>query len=153
MWIPLPSCRFASSHLPQGDGFSGGGKLCGSAIRRPLGGAGCERSEQTEGVLPAACALSVTCGDTLPLLSLRDIFPRPGEVGPQGDGFSGGDKVSGSAIRRPLGGAGCERSEQTEGVLPAAPERVLLPQKATRKLTFQRTYVNKSRISKNCKIF
>ena len=25
-------------------------------------------------------ALSVTCGDTLPLLSLRDIFPRPGEV-------------------------------------------------------------------------
>ena len=23
-------------------------------------------------------ALSVTCGDTLPLLSLRDIFPRPG---------------------------------------------------------------------------
>ena len=60
-------------------------------------------------------ALSVTCGDTLPLLSLRDIFPRPGEVVPQGDGFSGGEKVSGSAIRRPLGGAGCERSEQTEG--------------------------------------
>ena len=55
---------------------------------------------------------------TLPLLSLRDIFPRPGEVGPQGDGFSGGGKVSGIAIRRPLGGAGCERSEQTEGVLP-----------------------------------
>ena len=27
--------------------------------------------------------LSVTCGDTLPLLSLRDIFPRPGEVFPQ----------------------------------------------------------------------
>ena len=25
-----------------------------------------------------ACALSVTCGDTLPLLSLRDIFPRSG---------------------------------------------------------------------------
>ena len=51
---PLPSCRFASSHLPQGDGFSGGDKVSGSAIRRPLGGAGCERSEQTEGVLPAA---------------------------------------------------------------------------------------------------
>ena len=46
---PLSSCRFASSHLPQGDGFSGGGKICGSAERRPLGGAG-ERSE-TEGVL------------------------------------------------------------------------------------------------------
>ena len=27
-------------------------------------------------------------------------------------------KVSGIAIRRPLGGAGCERSEQTEGVSP-----------------------------------
>ena len=39
-------------HLPQGDGFSGGGKLCGNAERRPLGGAG-ERSE-TEGVLPAS---------------------------------------------------------------------------------------------------
>ena len=35
----------------------------------------------TVGVL----ALSVTYGATLPLLSLRDIFPRPGEVGPQGD--------------------------------------------------------------------
>ena len=28
-------------------------------------------------------ALSVTFGATLPLLSLRDIFPRPGEVFPQ----------------------------------------------------------------------
>ena len=45
--------------------------------------------------------------------------PGAGEVVPQGDGFSGGEKVSGSAIRRPLGGAGCERSEQTEGVFPA----------------------------------
>ena len=43
---------------------------------------------------------------TLPLLSLRDIFPRPGEVGPQGDGFSGGGKLCGIAKRRPLGGAG-----------------------------------------------
>ena len=47
---PLPSCRFASSHLPQGDGFSGGGKVSGIAIRRPLGGAGCDQREQTEGV-------------------------------------------------------------------------------------------------------
>ena len=30
----------------------------------------------------------IAYGDaTLPLLSLRDIFPPPGEVGPQGDGF------------------------------------------------------------------
>ena len=36
-WIPLPSCRFASSHLPQGDGFSGGEKVSGIAIRVPLG--------------------------------------------------------------------------------------------------------------------
>ena len=36
---------------------------------------------------------------------------------PKGTAFGGGGKVSGSAIRRPLGGAGCERSEQTEGVL------------------------------------
>ena len=43
---------------------------------------------------------------------------------PKGTAFRGGDKLSGSALRRPLGGAGCERSEQTEGVLPAAPERV-----------------------------
>ena len=35
---PLSSCRFASSHLPQGDGFSGGGKLCDSAERRLLEG-------------------------------------------------------------------------------------------------------------------
>ena len=46
---------------------------------------------------------------TLPLLSLRDIFPRPGEVGPQGDGFSGGWKLCGSAERRPLGGAVAQR--------------------------------------------
>ena len=35
---------------------------------------------------------------------------------PKGTAFGGGDKVSGIAQRRPLGGAGCERSEQTEGV-------------------------------------
>ena len=34
----------------------------------------------------------------------------------QGDGFSGSEKVSGIAQSLPLGGAGCERSEQTEGV-------------------------------------
>ena len=50
--IPLSSCRFASSHLPQGDGFSGGGQLYGIAKSRPLGEGGCERSEQTEGVSP-----------------------------------------------------------------------------------------------------
>ena len=39
-------------HLPQGDGFRGGGRLSGIAKSRPLGEGGCERSEQTEGVSP-----------------------------------------------------------------------------------------------------
>ena len=50
--IPLPSAHCVRSHLPQGDGFSGGGKVSGIAIRRPLGGAG-ERSEP-EGVSRSA---------------------------------------------------------------------------------------------------
>ena len=40
--------RLRRCHLPQGDGFSGSGKVSGIAQRRPLGGAG-ERSEP-EGV-------------------------------------------------------------------------------------------------------
>ena len=55
---------------------------------------------------------------TLPLLSLRDIFPRPGEVGPQGDGFSGGGKLCGSAERRPLGGAVAQRLRGYKKALP-----------------------------------
>ena len=31
--------------------------------------------------------LSLATLDRFPLLSLRDIFPRPGEVSPQGDAF------------------------------------------------------------------
>ena len=54
---------------------------------------------------------------------------------PKGTAFGGGGKVSGVAIRRPLGGAG-ERSEP-EGVLPTAgaPERVRPPSKS---LAYQR---------------
>ncbi len=51
--------RLRRCHLPQGDGFSSGGKLCDSAERRPLGGAGCERSEQTEGVKSRASNFSI----------------------------------------------------------------------------------------------
>ena len=55
--------RLAASRqatFPKGTAFGGGGKVSGIAQRRPLGGAGCERSEQTEGVLGlTACALSV----------------------------------------------------------------------------------------------
>ena len=42
---------------------------------------------------------------------------------PKGTAFGGGGKVSGTAQRRPLGGAGCERSEQTEGVPLRIPAR------------------------------
>ena len=44
-----PFCRYATSSpgagevVPQGDGFSGGGKLYGSTERRPLGGAVAQR--------------------------------------------------------------------------------------------------------------
>ena len=76
--IPLPSCRFAAIHLPQGDGFSSGDKVSGTAQRRPLGGAGCERSEQTEGVLGLT--------GVAPHPALRATFPRPEE------GFSGGGR-------------------------------------------------------------
>ena len=43
------------------------------------------------------------------------LFPLVAATFPKGTAFGGGSKVSGSAIRRPLGGA-VERSE-TEGVL------------------------------------
>ena len=43
--------------FPKGTAFGGGGKVSGSAIRRPLGGAGCERSEQTEGVHPLSSCI------------------------------------------------------------------------------------------------
>ena len=67
-------------------------------------------------------------GSTPSVLPLRVKPPAPHSVANatslpgrgesvQGDGFSGGGKVSGIAKRRPLGGAGCERSEQTEGVI------------------------------------
>ena len=51
-----------------------------------------------------------------------------GVLAPRWGAFCGGEKVSSTAQRRPLGGAGCERSEQTEGVLgltSAAPHPTL----------------------------
>ena len=59
------------------------------------------------GITPSVIA----CGDaTHPLLSPTvTSSPGAGEVGPQGDGFSNGGKVSGIAQRRPLGGAGTQR--------------------------------------------
>ena len=55
-------------------------------------------------------ALSVTFGATLPLLSLRDIFPRPGEVFPQRERLWQYGKVSRFAKGSPFGRA-AERSE------------------------------------------
>ena len=50
-----------------------------------------------------------------PLLSLRDIFPRPGEVFPLRGSFIRADrKIPKSA---PFGGAGCDHREQTERVV------------------------------------
>ena len=70
------------------------------------------------------------------------LLPLVAATFPKGTAFGGGGKVSGRAKGPILEGA-VERSE-TVGVLPV---------KAARKPIFQRTYVNKLRISKNCKIF
>ena len=71
----------------------------------------------------------------------------------QGDGFSSGGKLCGSAERRPLGGAGCERSEQTEGVLPTATEGVLLPQKQQENLYFDASTLIRLKSQKTAKFF
>ena len=68
--------RLRRCHLPQGDGFSGGGKVYGIAIRRPLGGAGCERSEQTEGVLSRSAALSQKAALQMPFSSTTPPVKR-----------------------------------------------------------------------------
>ena len=71
----------------------------------------------------------------------------------QGDGFSSGGKLCGSAERRPLEGAGCERSEQTEGVLPTATEGVLLPQKQQENLYFDESTLIRLKSQKTAKFF
>ncbi len=63
---------------------------------------------------------SVGRSHTPPFVATRHLL-RPGKAGPQGDGFSGNDKVSGTAQRRPLGGA-VERSETEEISLTAPPK-------------------------------
>ena len=69
---------------------------------------------------------------------------------PKGTAFGGGGKVSGIAQRRPLGGAGCERSEQTEGV-PAAR---LFPQETSAAATASRCVPSREKaILENPQIF
>ena len=72
--------------------------------QRPHPRGGCHGAAVTGGV-QARTPSVIACGDA--------TFPK-------GTAFGGGDKVSGTAQRRPLGGAGCERSEQTEGVFRSA---------------------------------
>ena len=86
-WLPL---RGKTSPAP-GEDVTAGDKR-GNLARERLRGRG----------LPGSIPSVIACGDA--------TFPK-------GTAFGGGGKVSGIAIRRPLGGAGCERSEQTEGVL------------------------------------
>ena len=52
--------------LPPGRSLWRARKLCGITIRRPLGGAGCERSEQTEGVLGLTACTFLSCIPTSP---------------------------------------------------------------------------------------
>ena len=51
-------------------------------------------------------ALSVTCGDTLPLLSLRDIFPGRGKSFLKGRGLGKEMKFAWTAKGSPFGRAG-----------------------------------------------
>ena len=76
--LPLPSAPVGRSHLPQGDGFSGGGKVSGIAIRRPLGGAG-ERSEPEGVSSPQTSSPSQALTRQIPpFVTYGDIFPRSG---------------------------------------------------------------------------
>ena len=68
--------RLRRCHLPQGDGFSGGGKVSGTVQRRPLGGAGCERSEQTEGVFPAVSRYDPTCENGVQKRPQAFLYPE-----------------------------------------------------------------------------
>ena len=95
--LPVPSEREPLAR-PQTLHFSR--KLCRYAKGPILEGAVCDQREQTGGV-QARTPSVIACGDA--------TFPK-------GTAFGGGGRVSGIAQRRPLGGAGCEHSEQTEGV-------------------------------------
>ena len=65
---PLPSAHYVRSHLPQGDGFRGGGKVSGIAQRRPL-----------EGRLPPAggrCRAATKGGIWLCAAKTEGVFPQ-----------------------------------------------------------------------------
>ena len=69
--LPLPSAPVGRSHLPQGDGFSRGGKVCGNAERLPLGGAVAQRlrgykwrsEKSVKAIAPTGAALAFLCFD------------------------------------------------------------------------------------------
>ena len=121
--LPLVAATF-----PKGTAFGGGGKVSGSAIRRPLGGA-VERSE-TEGVLGlTAYALSVIAArcHTPPFVAARHLPPERGKSFLKGRGKSTAESFSlhlklqqrALDLGSPFGGAGA-----------GAPERVPKKQNA-----------------------
>ena len=88
-----PQSRLAPCQLPQGDAFGTATKFAA------MPGAGS----------PSPSSLRDA---TLPLLSLCDIFPRPGEVFPQRERPWQYGKVSGFAKGSPFGGAGALAPER-----------------------------------------
>ena len=78
-WAALASCRPLPQQLLPVSAAGGGRRRCTFfALLRLIGPSAAAAAAPRRG---AGCALSVTFGDTLsPFLSLRDIFPRPGEV-------------------------------------------------------------------------
>ena len=83
---PLPSAHCVRIHLPQGDGFRGGGQLYGIAKSRPLGEGGLTQSGKTEGVslqqksrrTKSAAALRGVTSQP----ALRDDPPHTGQIDP-----------------------------------------------------------------------
>ena len=74
----VKACGFAT--FPKGTAFSGGDKISGIAIRRPLGGAGIEQSEMTEGVFRGLNSPSHGCAVTDPLfVAARHLPPARGK--------------------------------------------------------------------------
>ena len=119
---PVPHSVADATSLPgrgesvQGDGFSSGGKLCGSAKRRPLGGAGCERSEQTEGGSPGKRPRPLSQA-----LSGLPALPK-GEPLAWRESYRVNCKVSGFTRGSPFGGAVAQR---LRGYKSAEPEKTV----------------------------
>ena len=67
---------YGDATFPKGTAFCGGGKVSCTSKRRPLGGAGCERSEQTEGVFPAVHGYDPTCENGVQKRPQAFLYPE-----------------------------------------------------------------------------